>query len=962
MYLNCNEWEHDFSTLSILLDNSYVNNFIVMGDLNIRISNNQKLPKEYKGFKFKLKRESKDKEFNQRGNKFIELCDNHNLVILNGRTPGDKDGNFTYISGQGCSVNDLCCVSLDWIDTVCDFKVENEIYSDHMPIVMYLDLYTQQLKQQLLPLLPKVPWTKQDERFFKNKLNLKVSSQNQIPEKDRISVLIAMIKDCAFGGNNNNFNQHYQASKNKWFDTECRKLRNSCFKKLNLFRKSNLTSDKELYVKTKVEYKKLCIIKKTNYYTDLCNSFSQVRDSKHFWELANSLKFSKYVSGNSITPEQWINHFMSLLNPVRKPFDINYVPNIIIDESLDKPFEMLELKRALQKAKSGKAPGSDRIPYEFYKNSSENYLEELLELYNNIYDSGDIPENFQKSIIFPLFKKNDINAVENYRGISFLNTIAKLFTGMLLTRITEWSNSNNILSENQAGFRKGYSTIDNIFNLINIIKTKTTKKRSKVYAFFIDFCCAFDSPDRNAIFYKLTEIGFSTKIIKILEALYKNTEAAIWTKDGFTQSFETKSGLKQGCLLSPILFSLFINDFPKCIGSGLQWEGKSINCLMFADDIVLLANDPSTLQQMINKVENYCDTWGLNINLEKSKIMIFRKRGKLAKKESWRYKNSKIEIVKAYKYLGFMMTPQLSIKEQLIEKIKVAKFSILCTWKKLLNNNAIPPNSKFNVYNSVCRAIVSYSAETWGFEFPKELEKFQKFFLKRMFSLPYNCPDYVLYLEINKEPLTHFTYCLHLRYINKILTLPNNRLPKEIAEYIIKNNLFWHKNNLEIYQKLTGKTTFIYSHDQISELLLAMKIDFRKQIINKVASAKFHLIYKELNFQLDDKHYINNNRKQHFMNTIIRIRCEHLGLNYSINRSEEQLFCSMCNLKEIEDTLHFIGICPVLKEFRLIHFGKPLLSTSEVMDYLNGKEWDCLYKYTTLALKYRTQMIKEFNF
>lgn len=166
-----------------------------------------------------------------------------------------------------------------------------------------------------------------------------------------------------------------------------------------------------------------------------------------------------------------------------------------------------------------------------------------------------------------------MNEVSNYRGISFMDCIAKLFTGLLLSRLNSWINENMVLNECQAGFRRGYSTTDNIFNLLSIIKLQTRIKRKKLYCLFIDFKAAFDSPSRSSLFYKLYLCGVSSKFINTLQALYRHTEASVWTGKGITRAFGTSVGVRQGCLLSPALFSLFLNDLSEFINGGVRVGG-----------------------------------------------------------------------------------------------------------------------------------------------------------------------------------------------------------------------------------------------------------------------------------------------------------------------------------------------------------------------------------------------------
>ena len=136
----------------------------------------------------------------------------------------------------------------------------------------------------------------------------------------------------------------------------------------------------------------------------------------------------------------------------------------------------------------------------------------------------------------------------NYRDLSLIDCICKIFTSVILNRLTFWVDHNNILNEFQAGFRKNYSTVDNIFNLTNIIEINKSHGK-KTYAFFVDFSCAFDTISRNSLFYKLSRLGLSSKIIRILQLLYFKTEACVWDGYNYSNQFAVNVGVKQGCIV-----------------------------------------------------------------------------------------------------------------------------------------------------------------------------------------------------------------------------------------------------------------------------------------------------------------------------------------------------------------------------------------------------------------------------
>jgi len=256
---------------------------------------------------------------------------------------------------------------------------------------------------------------------------------------------------------------------------------------------------------------------------------------------------------------------------------------------------------------------------------------------------------------------------------------------LLLDRLKNWVKNKNILTEFQAGLRKGYSTVDNIFSLTSIARSYIDGGK-KLYAYFVDFRAAFDSIDRRTLNYKFSNIGISTAFLNVLQSLYTDNLATVWDREHLSEWLTTKAGVKQGCLLSPLLFSLFLNDITDCLPCGIQICGCSIKALLYADDIVILAESPVELQTMINALHKCCLLWGLLVNTEKSKVLIFKRHWRrLDQNEKWNLGPIQLEIVKSYKYLGVWIHHKGRFNNHL-----QVKLAINCTWKSLLGKKDVP--------------------------------------------------------------------------------------------------------------------------------------------------------------------------------------------------------------------------------------------------------------------------------
>ena len=147
---------------------------------------------------------------------------------------------------------------------------------------------------------------------------------------------------------------------------------------------------------------------------------------------------------------------------------------------------------------------------------------------------------------------------------------------------------------------------------------------------FCYFAKAYNSVWRKGLFYNLIGYGFSVKILKFLKSTYSNhITAGVRLSNGITDLFQSKIGVRQGCNLTPILFNLFINDIADSVGNGqnilyLPWKlnNISINCLLYAEDLVFISESATGLQRCLNDLNSFCNKWHMKVNLSKTKCMV----------------------------------------------------------------------------------------------------------------------------------------------------------------------------------------------------------------------------------------------------------------------------------------------------------------------------------------------------
>lgn len=481
LYIRGADWKKEFSVVKNMFVENNVINPIVIGDINARIGEEEQVLEECHRAAFKSgtgQRKSRDKQTNSSGRTYLEFCSDNGLVVMNGRTFGDEEGEFTYISKNGNSVNDLCSVSMDILHTIQKFSVISKIWSDHLPIQLSLEIPTTEQCNSVMKLAPKLIWRDKLKDKYQSNLNNNLEAARQLNNNLSLNDFAEIIKSST---DQPKPRKHFDPG-NKWYDIECENARDKSFQYLKKHRESELPEDRCIYLEYNKLYKKICKEKQEAYAEELENKINLVNDSKEWWKIVKEIKNEQFEKGSNLSSATFEKYFEKLLNPEQLSENIQYAPMYHEDSILDRPISLGEIKATLKKAKLNKAAGEDRIPYEFFINATDEFLTDLSKAYTHILNTGNIDESFIKSIVFPIFKKGDANDPSNYRGISFMNCIAKIMMGIINERLTVWVNSNNILNEYQAGFRKTYSAMDNILNLASIVHLKFEEKKK-----FTDF-------------------------------------------------------------------------------------------------------------------------------------------------------------------------------------------------------------------------------------------------------------------------------------------------------------------------------------------------------------------------------------------------------------------------------------------------------------------------------------------
>ena len=452
-----------------------------------------------------------------------------------------------------------------------------------------------------------------------------------------------------------------------------------------------------------------------NYKQNIMDKISTSHTSqKSFWKLLDKLSgrkddISSFVSHNSLN-----KHFQSILN---SPVDVNIPPESNENGLLDHPVSQKELDEASLCLKPGKSVGVDNLSNEMISCLVKTFPRVLLKLFNLVISSSTILPDWSVSFIVPIHKEGDKSDPTNYRGISLLSCLGKLFFSILNNRLLEFVMKNNILSDNQLGFRKGNRTSDAHIILQNLIDKYCHKMNKKIFSCFIDFSKAFDSVPRGILLGKLLDIGIKGRIFNIIRNIYSNDKACVKINQSCTDCFKTNQGVRQGCILSPLLFNIFLAQLAKDLNNldnnNLLIGDIGINSIFWADDIILLAKDEKKLEELIDATTDFSNLNKLSINIKKTKCLIFNKSGRFLR-NSFYLNGVKLENVREYKYLGFKFTPSGEISTGLKDLSERALKAFYALKNKLGDCFRKYVSSSLSLFDSLVSPILLYASDFWG--------------------------------------------------------------------------------------------------------------------------------------------------------------------------------------------------------------------------------------------------------
>jgi hypothetical protein len=631
---------------------------------------------------------------NENGKKVIDFCVDKGMCVCNTffshknvhkytRVGVDRDGN------EVKSMIDLVLVKKEMLRYVLDVKSIRGLgmgISDHYVVLCKIRLVGVWMERKMdRKKVGRIKSEMLNEQSYRDKYERTLLSKSVVCEQNGIEQIWTHLKEALVNSAREICGSAKVGNRNVNSEIWCDEVKQAINRKKEAWLKVLQAKDEILKERYMEEYKeerrktKKCINKRKK---EVNEQFGRKMNGdvqgnrKLFWKEVKKIKKDNKVNlqkimdrnGTFVTDDLdvrrvWREHFESLHN-------VGGSDEVIVNVCGFKGFKRNryfgdeeitreEVVARVRKLKNGKSAGIDEITGEMIKNGGDRVIDWIWKLCNKVFVEGIVPKDWSKAVIVPLYKgKGDKGNCRNYRGISLLSVVGKIYAGILVERVRRVTEE--LIGEEQCAFRSGRGCIDQIFTLKQMSE-KMKGKKKKLYLAFMDLQQAYDRVNREALWQVLMIYGVGGRLLNGIKSLYGDSEACVRINGVEGEWFKIESGVRQGCVMSPWLFNLYMDGVMKELMVGMGNEGVrmmengrewKVPCLLYADDLALCSESEEGLQRLVEGFGRVCKRRGLKVNVDKSKVMVMNE-------ERTRCQillgDEQLEQVSEFKYLGYML-------------------------------------------------------------------------------------------------------------------------------------------------------------------------------------------------------------------------------------------------------------------------------------------------------------------
>ncbi len=508
---------------------------------------------------------------------------------------------------------------------------------------------------------------------------------------------------------------------------------------------------------------------------------------------------------------RWAEHFNILLNrdSDADPTILEELPKLPPIHNLSLPPTFQEVLSSVRSLKNNKSPGTDNIPAELLKEGGYICMRTLYRYITQAWTDENIPQQWRDANIAVIYKnKGDKAICGNSRGISLLSVGGKVLSKVMLQRLIN-NITESMLPESQCGFRKNRSTIDMIFTARQL-QEKCREQHQNMFMAFVDLSKAFDTVQRELLWDVLLRFGCPNKFVNILRQFHNGMTARVSIGGKESEPFLVRTGVRQGCVLAPVLFNIFLLCVTKLLhkeienGSGIavdfRLDGNLFNIrrlqatrklfrehvleLQYADDCVFVAHTPEDLQTVLDVAVRAYSRMGLTVNTTKTEVVCQWSTNVPPTLPAFTVGNEQLSVVPSFKYLGSILTEDCGIENEVQSRIKQASVAFGRLRRRVFHNKNLHPSTKVAVYHAVCVTTLLYSCEAWVTysRHIRSLESFHIRCLQRILGVTWR--DHVPHTEILKKTNSRSIEAMitqrQLQWLGHVIRMPPCRLPRRV--------------------------------------------------------------------------------------------------------------------------------------------------------------------------------------
>ncbi|XP_043468318.1 uncharacterized protein LOC122502364 [Leptopilina heterotoma] len=381
---------------------------------------------------------------------------------------------------------------------------------------------------------------------------------------------------------------------------------------------------------------------------------------------------------------------------------------------------------------------------------------EMWRIINMIWGGKGWPEDWKTGLIVPIIKKGEGNKVGEYRGVTLMPAGYKVYAEVVRKRLEDKVEALGCIPDNQTGFRKGMGTLDNIYVLNYLVSRNLGRKGGKLMATFVDIKAVFPSVNRGLLWEVLKERGVEQGLVERIKEFYEDTRERVKIGKKLGKVFWLGRGLRQGCPLSPLLFNVLMSDLEEKMykrgKGGVILGSKRIFSLAYADDVVLMAEEVNGMKLLLNEFEKYVREKDLSVNVDKTKVLRFRKR-KRKEYEVWKMNGKIVEEVDEFCYLGYWFSYNGRADMNVRMRVERAGRVMGQVWGIGKRKFKDDWKRRIWLFDVLVWSVMSYGVEIWGWNEIGKMERMHERFLRWTMGVSWNCPGYMLREELGREKL-----------------------------------------------------------------------------------------------------------------------------------------------------------------------------------------------------------------